>query len=68
MSGLTKEATLSCDAHSCESVVPGDHPASKMRRSQSLDGWCRARFQSIFENDETQKLKSGFRLFSEENT
>jgi len=68
MSRLIKEAAFSCDAHSRESVVASNHPASKMSRSQTLNGWCRARLQSIFENDEAQKLKSRLRLISEENT
>jgi len=65
MSRLIKEAAFSCDAHSSESVVASNHPTSKMRRSQTLNSWCRARLQSVFENDKTQKLESRLRLFSE---
>jgi hypothetical protein len=68
MSGLIQEAAFPRNAHSRERVVPSYHPASKMRRSQILDGWCRTRLQSVFENDKAQKLESRLCLVSKKDT
>lgn len=67
MCSRVDQAALSSDADCRQRVVTGDHAASKMCGSKSLNGRGRSRLEFILEDNQAKESQAGFRLLATSN-